>query len=366
MRSSSRPRTSKKAQSSFDSRHVPLWHLGHPLFHNRTVGRSISVIIPNYNGGATIGRCLDAVFSSQYDDFEAIVVDDCSTDDSVGLIARYPCRLIRLETHAGAGRARNIGAAAGKGEILFFIDADCVVLPDTLSAVDGGVPEDGRSVVGGTYTALPYDNDFYSVFQSVFIHYSETKKPEPDYIASHAMAMRRSVFERTGGFPEKFMPILEDVEYSHRLRRAGYRLVSHPSILVRHIFRFTLGRSLRNAYRKARYWTMYSMKNRDIFADSGTASIELKTAVFSCFLCSLLAVVFVASGSVASLAAIPAVLAADLVVSRRLLMTFFRAKGFAFLAGAAFYYTAVYPYAVGAGSCAGMLAHLFSQAEGEA
>ncbi|TAL24620.1 MAG: glycosyltransferase, partial [Nitrospirae bacterium] len=57
----------------------------------------ISVIIPNYNGEATIGKCLEAVFSSEYDKFEVVVVDDCSNDNSVEIIKRFPCRLISLD-----------------------------------------------------------------------------------------------------------------------------------------------------------------------------------------------------------------------------------------------------------------------------
>jgi glycosyltransferase involved in cell wall biosynthesis len=67
----------------------------------------ISVVIPNYNNGNTIGKCLEGVLSSKYDRYEVIVVDDASSDNSVEIINRFPCRLIRLEKHAGAAKARN-------------------------------------------------------------------------------------------------------------------------------------------------------------------------------------------------------------------------------------------------------------------
>jgi glycosyltransferase involved in cell wall biosynthesis len=70
----------------------------------------ISVIIPNYNGEKTIGRCLDAAFASQYTNFEVVVVDDCSADSSTTIIEKYPCRLMRLSEHGGASKARNTGA----------------------------------------------------------------------------------------------------------------------------------------------------------------------------------------------------------------------------------------------------------------
>ncbi|MBI1864641.1 MAG: glycosyltransferase family 2 protein [Nitrospirae bacterium] len=104
---------------------------------------TISVIIPNRNGSATIGKCLEAAFSSRSDPFEVIVVDDGSEDRSVEIIKRFPCRLIRLERHAGAAKARNVGAREAKGDILFFTDADCLLQEDTLSAAARAFAEAG-------------------------------------------------------------------------------------------------------------------------------------------------------------------------------------------------------------------------------
>ncbi|MGE5300034.1 MAG: glycosyltransferase family 2 protein, partial [Acidobacteriota bacterium] len=116
--------------------------------------KRISVIIPNYNGGRTIGKCLEALFASSYKSFEVVVVDDCSTDSSREIIGRFPCRLIPLGEQSGASRARNIGAQNSGGEVLFFIDADCIVQEDTLSLVDRAVDGNRGVVVGGTYTCL--------------------------------------------------------------------------------------------------------------------------------------------------------------------------------------------------------------------
>ncbi len=183
---------------------------------------TISVIIPNHNGSATIAKCLEAALASRYPKFEVVVVDDCSGDNSVEIINQFPCKLIRLDKPSGASKARNIGALNSHGDILFFTDADCLLRKDTLSLVartfSEGAPD---SIIGGTYTPVPYDRSFFSVFQSTFIHYSETKKPKaPDYIATHAMAVDAVVFKKMGGFSEDFFPILEDVELSHRLRRS--------------------------------------------------------------------------------------------------------------------------------------------------
>ncbi len=324
----------------------------------------ISIIIPNRNGSATIGKCLEAVYSGGYGRCEVIVVDDCSDDDSVAVIRKFPCRLIRLGRHAGASRARNAGAKAGRGKILFFTDADCLLMPGTLSLVEKTLARQGPgAVIGGTYTNEPYDADFFSRFQSAFIRYSETKRPEnPDYIASHAMAMHAETFKKSGGFPGDFLPIIEDVEFSHRLRRAGRRLLVNPEIQVMHMFNFSLTRSLRNAVKKASYWTLYSLRNRDVFADSGTASHELKSDVVSFFLSLLLAAAAALSQNMSFLFPLPLIMGINLFISRGLLRAFRRAGTGMFAFSAYLYYTLLYPMAVGTGAFWGMMRYVLSEA----
>ncbi|MDA8077759.1 MAG: glycosyltransferase family A protein [Nitrospiraceae bacterium] len=322
------------------------------------MARRISVIIPNRNGEQTIGRCLDAVFASSSDDFEVIVVDDCSTDKSIEIISRYPCSLVPLDRHSGASRARNAGAARATGEILFFIDADCLCLPDAVSIAARAYERDSQAVIGGTYTRIAADDTFYSAFQSLFIHYCETKKSEPDYVATHAMVIDAASFRKSGGFPEDFMPILEDVEFSHRLRRAGYRLTMDPAILVQHIFNFTLGKSLGNAFRKSLYWTIYSLANRDLLRDSGTSSVELKTTVLSWFTNAVFIMLGLSAGKIGWLLPVPLVFGASLYANRKFLALLFTAKGSSFGLRAALYYTLLYPVAVGTGGIVGLLKYL--------
>ena len=313
----------------------------------------ISVIIPNYNGASTIGRCLEGALSSTYPRYEVIVVDDCSTDASVEIIRRFPCTLIMSDKHSGASLARNTGALHSKGEILFFTDADCVLATDTLSRAVLSIGGREDAVIGGTYTKLPCDRTFFSTFQSIFVNYSETRKAVPDYIATHAMTIARELFRKTGGFAGDFLPILEDVEFSHRLRRSGYALIMDPLILVSHIFHFTLLKSLRNAFRKSMFWTEYSLRNRDIFADSGTASRELKVNVVCFFVSLVLLLLFCLPDGLRFLLPIPLIASFNLFSSRGLIRAFFQARGVPFTIAAAIYYTMIYPVAVGAGASAG-------------
>lgn len=319
----------------------------------------ISVIIPNYNAGATIGKCLEAAFSSRYDHFEVIVVDDCSLDNSAQIIKKYPCRLIQLKEHSGVSKARNIGAKNSKGETLFFIDADCLLESNALSLANKTMQERNIKVVGGTYTKIPYDRNFFSIFQSIFINYFETKKEEPDYLAAHNMAIDSGLFREIGGFAEdSFIGIMagvEDVEFSHRLKRAGHRLYMNPEMFVRHIFNFSLPRSLCNAAKKSMFWIMYSMSNRDLLADSGCASAELKLNGFFWSLSLFLVMLCFFIRDTAFLAPIPVFFALNLFFNRGLVKAFYDTKGLIFTFTATLYYTTLYPLAIWTGALVGAM-----------
>ena len=96
----------------------------------------VSVIIPVFNGEATIARALDSVAAQTFKDFEIIVVDDASTDRSVDVVSRYGSDRVKLITHPqnrGAAAARNTGIAAARGHWLAFLDADDSWKPHKLS-----------------------------------------------------------------------------------------------------------------------------------------------------------------------------------------------------------------------------------------
>jgi hypothetical protein len=162
--------------------------------------------------------------------------------------------------------------------------------------------------------------------------------------------MRAADFRACGGFDEGFLPILEDVELSHRLRRAGYRLLIDPDLRVRHDFGFGLAGSLRNAARKTRHWVRYSARNRDLLADSGTASRGLKAA-------GALAGLGWAGLAAAALLGVPALaLAAPLgalgaiAANARLVRAFAAAGGARFASAAALYLVTLYPAAIATGA----------------
>jgi glycosyltransferase involved in cell wall biosynthesis len=323
----------------------------------------ITIVIPNYNGADTIAKCLEAAFASDYSLFEVVVIDDSSTDTSVEIIKSFPCKLIQLEEHAGVSKARNKGAIYSSGELLFFIDNDCLLQRDALALANQAYNDSNSHIIGGTYTSLSYDKDFFSIFQSIFINYFETKKKEPDYVAAHAMIINTELFIKSGGFAEDYFlgvaASVEDVEFCHRLRRDDCKLFMNPLIQVQHIFNFSFLKSLSNAVKKTRYWTMYSLMNNDLFADSGTASQELKINVIIYFINMGLFLLYLVAGPAWAMLIIPLLFLFNLYVNKDLFGAFFDTKGLTFLILAVCYYTMVYPLAVGGGALVGAIQYLW-------
>ena len=95
-----------------------------------------SVIVPVYNGAATLGGCLRALAQQTLPRawYEVIVVDDGSADESAAIAAREGVCVLRQE-HAGAAAARNRGACAARADILLFTDADCEPQQDWIEAM---------------------------------------------------------------------------------------------------------------------------------------------------------------------------------------------------------------------------------------
>ncbi len=83
-----------------------------------------SVIVPVHNANEYIEMCMDALFTSSYPSFEIIVVDDCSTDDSVAIVKQKGITVHQLSSQSGPAAARNFGALHARGEIILFIDSD--------------------------------------------------------------------------------------------------------------------------------------------------------------------------------------------------------------------------------------------------
>ncbi len=231
----------------------------------------ISVIIPVYNAGYCIERCLENLYSSDYTNFEVLVVDDRSTDDTVKRASRFDCRIVRQTHNQGAAAARNRGGREARGEILFFLDADVFIQSDTLRIiVEDLVEKNLASAVIGVYTKTQESKGFYSQYQNLFTIFNHEKSS--DYISWFWTAMgavKRESFEDAGGFNEDYSGAsAEDVELGYTLCRKGYRILYDNRIKGIHFHHHSLRSLLRNNYLKsaALVELVWKMSKEDKFA----------------------------------------------------------------------------------------------------
>jgi glycosyltransferase involved in cell wall biosynthesis len=163
----------------------------------------VTVVIPCYNQARFLGEAIESVLSQSYRNFEIIVVDDGSTDDTSEVASGYDeVRLIRQENR-GLAAARNRGLAEARGEYVVFLDSDDRLLPEALEAgLECFAAHPDCALVAGHSHIIGADGSFRRVLK----HEPTDQDPyvamlEKCHIAPPATVMyRRSVFETVGGF----------------------------------------------------------------------------------------------------------------------------------------------------------------------
>jgi glycosyltransferase involved in cell wall biosynthesis len=233
---------------------------------------AISVIIPVFNGDATIGDCLAKLYASTFRDFEAIVVDDASTDRTAAIVEGFPCRLIACPKNSGQSAARNLGAAQSAGGILFFLDADILVARDSLSEIARAMAERPEiSALFGSFASTTMPGNFAAVYKNLRHHYThQTSNEEAATFCGGFGAIRREAFFAAGGFnpTQRFM---EDVELGYRLHRAGHRIWLHKRLLFIHCKHYTLAKLIHaDVFGRAIPWTRLMLDSRLFRSDLNT------------------------------------------------------------------------------------------------
>ena len=199
-----------------------------------------SVVVPTYNSLETLQQTIEGLLGQNYpsDRYEIIIIDDGSTDgttDYLEQMGRQGRLFFQPQTHKGPGGARNHGARLGHGEILAFIDSDCLPASNWLTALAKGyeAPQ-SPDAVGCPIEITPFDHWLYHFYLCQKKRHRNNHLPTPLFLDTANASFRRSAFLAVGGFDERFPFAFEDIDLGYRLRLAGYCLQTTLEAVVWH------------------------------------------------------------------------------------------------------------------------------------
>jgi glycosyltransferase involved in cell wall biosynthesis len=201
----------------------------------------ISVVIPAYNSAAFLPETLHSILSQSFKDIEVIVVDDCSTDGTAGVVAGLGqnVRCIRLEKNSGGpARPRNIGIQAARGQWIGLFDADDLMLPGKLEEQHAFLADHPDiPLVFTNFQNFSDDGRYYPDFLRDHLEFQRMPKVRLDgnryripsavafdtlipdtYIGTPGVVMRRSLAAEVGGFDETLCNS-DDVDFYFRVAR---------------------------------------------------------------------------------------------------------------------------------------------------
>jgi glycosyltransferase involved in cell wall biosynthesis len=214
----------------------------------------ISVIVPGFDGSAVIDDCLRSIRASSFGDYELIVVDDGSSDDTAQIAKRYADIVVELPENRGRHVARCAAIEKARGEIVVHIDQDVVIRPDALEVIDRYFAEhpDVAAITG--ILSLEHPNpDFYSQYKNIYMH--EVFRNLPDFVEflyGSLFALRREAFYAYGLQEVGFEA--HDTAWGQRISTSGGRIVLLKDLEVIHLKRYSFVSLLKNDFAIPYHW----------------------------------------------------------------------------------------------------------------
>ena len=232
-----------------------------------------SVVVCSYNGAKTLDRCLTSLKDLNYPDYEVVLVDDGSTDDTQEIASRHPWVKNIHQENKGLSVARNVGAAVSAGEVIVYTDSDCMADPDWLYYLIGTLLSGDYAGVGGPNISPPAENWVQACVAAAPGGPSHVLLT--DVVAEHIpgcnMAFHRWAFDQVGGFDPEYRKAGDDVDFCWRLQQSGGVIAFSPAAIVWHYRRFTLKafRKQQEGYGEAE--SMLRFQHLVFFGPTGTA-----------------------------------------------------------------------------------------------
>ncbi len=250
--------------------------------------KHVTVIIPNYNGARFLKPCMDALKTQTCDDFETLVIDNASADDSVELLKRdYPwAKVAVMEKNLGFAGGVNVGIRMSHTKYVLLLNNDTEVdshfVEEMLRAMEKSprVFSASSRMVNFNDRALMDDaGDIYTLMgwaaqRGVAQEVSRYAKPARIFTACAGAAIyRRNVFDKIGYFDEMHFAYLEDIDIGYRARLYGYTNVYAPKAVVYHVGSGTSGSKynpfkVRLAARNSVYLNYKNMSNWQLLINS--------------------------------------------------------------------------------------------------
>lgn len=240
----------------------------------------LSIIIPTHNSESTIKRCLDSLTSQsiQREQFEIIVVDDDSKDKTVYIAKECGAdKVIKIEP-CFQGKARNIGVKNAKGELLAFIDSDCVAKDGWISSIMTELKK-SEAVTGPIENGNSQSDVAWAEYLIEFGGWDEYRqRSSVRFLPGCNQAYTKRAFEKTDGFAE--IPTSEDVLFGESLRKAGINPQFSPAIKIEHLCRTDKEKVLKNMKLLGKYSARVRKNNPSITHSSLMNSRKLVGLLF--------------------------------------------------------------------------------------
>jgi hypothetical protein len=224
-------------------------------------------------------------------DFELIVVDDGSTDGSADRARDAGATVVRNAVPQGPAAARNRGAQAATAPLIFFLDADVAVDPQTLARALARFERDPTlTALFGSYDDAPAAPGLVSQYRNLLHHFVHQQGHfVHDIRPAHTFwtgcgTIRRAVFREFGGFDPRLYPrpAIEDIELGYRLTRAGHRIVLARDVLVTHLKRWTLAEMVRtDIFRRGVPWMLLIKRTGTVETDLNVQTTQKACVVLT-------------------------------------------------------------------------------------
>ena len=244
------------------------------MFHSSI----ISIIILTYNSAAHLPRCVDCLKKQTYQNFEIILIDNSSSDESLTIAkkhhSQFSLRIVEKNQNIGFAAANNIGVRLAKGKWIVLLNADAFPQPDWLEKLLNTAEKNpgytffsSRQIQADTPELMDGAGDAYHIsglaWRNGYNHPSSKFGIEQEEVFSTCAAAGlylRDEFTAIGGFDEDYFSYFEDLDLSFRLRLAGKKCVYVPDAVVHHVGSASTGKrsdfSVYYGYRNM-IWTFF-------------------------------------------------------------------------------------------------------------